>query len=50
MFHIHWMNKVQGMNSLFCTYYECRCGKRTVRTARRGYGPIDWDWLTGGRK
>lgn len=41
--HIHCMRLVKDKSNYCNKYYECRCGKRTVRALVYDY--IDWNWL-----
>ena len=48
LLHIHWFKFKfrKGAN----LYFECRCGKRKVKSDITGYSPIDRKWLqTKGR-
>lgn len=45
--HIHVHKRVRrlGLND----YYQCRCGDRKyMRRGRRGFSPVDRQWLDGG--
>lgn len=44
--HVHWHRAVSI--SLLDQYGQCRCGHRTWKPiAKRGYWPVDHDWLRG---
>jgi hypothetical protein len=44
IFHICWFK--YHHRAMANRYFQCRCGKRIVKSDYMGYTPIDFKWLT----